>query len=81
MLIQSNCKPVKRVWEGKVFSSLNYYLIKDINVSVFTYPHENGVVILYLNYTDDVYEENVVFSLTNLFIVNKNEENTLRFLL
>jgi len=58
----------KRIWNKK-----------EIEVFCYTLIHETGVAFLYTNYTYFPYEENVVFELENLELVNRNEENVVRF--
>ena len=59
---------MKRIWKNS-----------EIEVCCYTYLHEEGVVLLYTNYTYFPYEENVVWELENLEIVNRNEEGVVRF--
>lgn len=59
--------------------SKRVYQNKEIEVYCYAMLHEGGVVFLYTNYTYFPYEENVVWELENLKIVNQNEENVVRF--
>lgn len=72
--IREHSKQSKRVWNDK-----------EINVFVHHYQHSEGVVILYLNYTEHPYEEYSVVELENLYIENKSEvspeENVIKFIL
>lgn len=50
--LQQNAKLYKRTWNKM-----------DVNIKVYIYLHKNGVVFLYSNYTDNVFEENISFDL------------------
>ena len=67
-ILREQGKKSKRTWQKK-----------DIEVFCYTIIHETGVAFLYTNYTYFPYEENVVFELRNLGIVNNHEENVVRF--
>lgn len=59
--------------------SKRIYENKEIEVFCYTLLHDAGVVILYTNYTYFPYEENVIWELENLKLINQNEENVVRF--
>lgn len=51
---------MKRVWNHQ-----------EINIMVYIYQHQKGVVFLYLNYTDNVYEENLILELRKFILYRK----------
>ena len=67
-ILRAQGKKSRRTWQKT-----------DIEVFCYTIIHETGVAFLYTNYTYFPYEENVVFELRNLGIVNNHEENVVRF--
>jgi len=73
--MRENTKGVKRIWNDK-----------EINVFVHHFLHGEGVIILFLNYTDFAYEEYIVFELENLKIevdskTTHTDETVVRFIL
>lgn len=66
-ILREQGKKSKRIWQKK-----------EIEVFCYTIIHETGVAFLYTNYTYFPFEENVVFDLKNLEIVNNHEENVVR---
>ena len=75
MIIQ-NGKMMKRTWNED-----------EINIFIYIFNYDKGVIFLYVNYSEYVYEENLSLKLNNFYqvdnlkIIPKCLDNIVRFII
>ena len=75
MIIQ-NGKMMKRTWNED-----------EINIFIYIFNYDKGVIFLYVNYSEYVYEENLSLKLSNFYqvdnlkIIPKCLDNIVRFII
>ena len=79
--LKENCGKPELVKIMKEHGNMSHRMWKEDKIEVYCYTlmHEEGVVLLYTNYTYFPYEENIFLEVENLEIMNINEENVVRF--